>query len=148
MISGRKPMISIIIVRIGTESGGRKPRCSQSCRQMISGSTCMAGFRESVKTGGGHNRLYCKAKPILGELRSRQVYCEVSARCLDMPWTMTSLAHMADHLWNLSTVSNVADETGAKLVVRCTENFVLNMGVGFRILAAFHHISLSFRALV
>jgi len=37
MISGRKPMISIITVRMGTESGGRKLRCSQSCRRMISG---------------------------------------------------------------------------------------------------------------
>src|SRR6266542_113402 len=34
----------------------------------------MAGFRESVKTGGGHNRLCCQAKPILGGLRSGQIY--------------------------------------------------------------------------
>jgi hypothetical protein len=36
MISGRIPMILIIIVPIVTESGGRKSRCSQSYARMIS----------------------------------------------------------------------------------------------------------------
>ena len=36
MITGRKPMISGIRPPIGTNSGGRKSPCSQSCRRMIS----------------------------------------------------------------------------------------------------------------
>jgi hypothetical protein len=33
-----------------------------------------------------------------------------------MLWTVTSLAHLADQLWNPSTISNFADETRAELL--------------------------------
>lgn len=33
-----------------------------------------------------------------------------------MPWTVTSLAYLADQLWNPSRIPNIVDETRAELV--------------------------------